>query len=36
MEQIPIKCDDLSTIDEQAKSGLAQVKGICANQKLSK
>jgi len=32
IEQIPIKCDQLSTIDEQIASNLKPIKEICSNQ----
>lgn len=32
IEQVPIKCDQLSTIDEQIASNLKPIKEICNNQ----
>ena len=34
MEQIPIKCNDLSAMENQMNQGLSQIKTICANETL--
>ena len=31
MQQVPIKCQDISTLDLQMTQGLAPIKAICAN-----
>ena len=32
MEQVPVKCKDIPTLENQMSSGLAQIKIACANQ----